>query len=74
MVGFAFIIPDGSLFLNYFYDKYEFVPLSLAGINSGISELTSDKTDAPFYSLSGVRVAKPRKGIYIQNSRKVVVK
>ena len=35
---------------------------------------TSDKTNGEYYDLRGVRTAQPRKGIYIQNGKKVVVK
>ncbi len=73
MVGVAFIIPEGSPYLTYYnYDQYEFIPLSITGITTGISELKADQAEAPVYSLSGMRVNKAQKGIFIQNGRKVV--
>ena len=73
MVGVAFIIPEGSPYLTYYnFDQYEFIPLSITGITTGISELKADQAEAPVYSLSGVRVNKAQKGIFIQNGRKVV--
>jgi len=73
MVGVAFIIPEGSPYLTYYnFDQYEFIPLSITGITTGISELKADQAETPVYSLSGVRVNKAQKGIFIQNGRKVV--
>lgn len=45
-----------------------------AGEVTGISNVTADKSTAPVYSVSGVRVDKAQKGLYIQQGKKVVVK
>lgn len=44
------------------------------GESTGISEVKAAKTDGAIYSISGVRVAEPQKGVYIMNGRKVIVK
>jgi hypothetical protein len=48
----------------------------LAGETTGISEAAAAKTidNSAFYTLQGVRVAKPAKGLYIHNGKKVLVK
>ena len=41
----------------------------------GIGELTTDSTDdGDYYNIQGVRTDNPRRGIYIRNGKKVVVK
>lgn len=48
---------------------------SLDGEATGISSVdTAQTTDTAFYTLQGVRVAKPSKGLYIMGGKKVVVK
>ena len=44
--------------------------------SSGISEQTviTLDPDAPIYTLQGVQVAKPTRGIYIQNGKKIIIK
>lgn len=44
------------------------------GESTGISEAKAAKADGAIYSISGVRVAQPQKGVYIMNGRKVIVK
>lgn len=45
------------------------------GDTTGISEVAAPaKNDGAFYTLSGVRVESPVKGVYIHNGKKVVVK
>lgn len=74
MTGLAFIIPDGSPYLDYGYSKYNFMPLTITGVATGISDLKSERK-APVYTLQGVRVDKAQKGsIYIQNGKKFVKK
>jgi hypothetical protein len=41
---------------------------------TGINEAKAAKADGAIYSISGVRVAQPQKGVYIMNGRKVIVK
>ena len=47
-----------------------------AGITTAISEVAYGEQTAPeaVYNLSGVRVQKAQKGLYIVNGRKVVIK
>ncbi len=44
---------------------------SVTGINSVFG---SDKDNNEYYDLRGVRIQQPRKGLYIQNGKKVVIK
>jgi len=45
------------------------------GEATGISEVKATKVDDDaYYTLSGVRVAQPRKGLYIKNGKKVIIK
>lgn len=44
------------------------------GITTGISNIENDMADDAFYTLSGIRVEHPQKGIYIHRGKKVVVK
>ena len=41
---------------------------------SGISNIEAQASDAPYYNLNGQRIAQPKKGIYIQNGKKLVIK
>ncbi len=41
---------------------------------TGISDISGEKETGEWYTLSGVRVEHPTKGIYIHNGRKVVLK
>ena len=41
---------------------------------TGINEVKTAKANGAIYSISGVRVAEPQKGVYIMNGRKVIVK
>ena len=53
------------------------VTLSLTSGTTGIRSLSpnlSSKGEGNYYSLNGVRVSNPSKGIYIQNGNKVVIK
>ena len=46
-----------------------------AGIPDGIKEVEQNAgVNGEFYSISGVRIAVPTKGIYIVNGKKVLVK
>ena len=40
----------------------------------GIEQVRQLKDTGKIYDLNGMRIARPRKGIYIQNGKKVVVK
>ena len=41
--------------------------------STGISHVEVSDPDAPYYDLHGVRVAKPSKGIFIQNGKKLMI-
>ena len=41
---------------------------------SGIDHVEATTLDAPYYDLNGVRLSQPRKGINIQNGKKVIIK
>ena len=46
-----------------------------AGLVDGINDIQRNEAiDGEFYSISGVRVAAPTKGLYIVNGKKVLVK
>jgi hypothetical protein len=73
----VFVLPTpatGSLSLKTY--KQLAVKLELtAGSATGIATVkTVIPNDGVFYTLQGVRVDKPTKGIYIQNGKKVVIK
>lgn len=38
-----------------------------------IKVINADNKPSNYYSLDGVRVAKPRKGVYIRNGKKVMI-
>ncbi len=44
------------------------------GESTGISEVKKSEADGAIYNLSGMRVSKTQKGVYIMNGRKVIVK
>ena len=44
------------------------------GNTTGINEVQKAETDGAIYNLSGMRVSKTQKGVYIMNGRKVIVK
>lgn len=74
LTGFAFIIGEGSILLQYGYDAYQFIPVAMGSITTGISELAAGKQEATIYNMQGVRVNNMQKGLYIVNGKKVVVK
>ena len=42
------------------------------GVHVGIDQIEAEKKDAKIYDLTGRRVSRPAKGIYIQNGQKVI--
>ena len=40
----------------------------------GISDISAADTDNAYYTLSGIKVARPQKGVYIHHGKKVVVR
>ncbi len=43
------------------------------GDTTGINDINAAKADDAYYTISGVRVANPAKGLYIKNGKKVVI-
>jgi hypothetical protein len=45
-------------------------------IETGIEDVkvSSPATESPYYNLNGIRVAQPRKGVYIKDGKVVVIK
>ena len=50
------------------------ITLVFEGGSTGINEIQKTATDGAIYNLSGMRVSKTQKGVYIMNGRKVIVK
>ena len=46
----------------------------LNGVPSSINNIENKDVDNNYYDLAGRKVAKPTKGIYVKNNKKVVVK
>ena len=59
------VIPGGSA---------RTITMKFSGEATGISELKSVAEEGALYNLSGARVSKPTKGLYIQNGKKLIVK
>ena len=51
----------------------EFVTIKEVG-GTGIGHVEAQASDAPYYNLNGMRIAQPKKGIYIKNGKKLVIK
>lgn len=54
--------------------KVKAIKVVFDGEATGIKEITSDNTKAEIFDLSGHRVAKAQKGVYIINGKKVIKK
>lgn len=54
--------------------KVKAIKVVFDGEATGIKEITSDNTKAEIFDLSGRRVAKAQKGVYIINGKKVIKK
>ena len=52
----------------------QFIKVVFDGEATGIKEITSDNTKAEIFDLSGRRVTKAQKGVYIINGKKVIKK
>ncbi|WP_286724596.1 alpha-amylase family glycosyl hydrolase [Alistipes sp. UBA1686] len=57
------IVPAGAKYISFVEDTA-----------TGINELSANASDDAYYSLSGVRVAQPAKGVYIKNGKKYIFK
>lgn len=68
-------LADGKAYLPASAITYGAKVITLVfGESTGINEIQKAKADGAIYSISGVRVAQPQKGVYIMNGRKVIVK
>lgn len=50
------------------------IKVTTGGDATGINEVTTAKTGNDYYTISGIKVKAPTKGIYIHNGKKVVIK
>jgi len=48
--------------------------ISVTSSVTGIKAISADVTDGAWYTIQGVRVAQPTKGVFIHNGKKVVIK
>lgn len=48
--------------------------ISVTSSGTGIKAISADVTDGAWYTIQGVRVAQPTKGVFIHNGKKVVIK
>ena len=68
-------LPDGKAFLpKSAITSGAKVITFVFGESTGINEVQKVATDGAIYNLSGMRVSKTQKGVYIMNGRKVIVK
>ena len=78
----GFTSADSKILIDWlrFYDSEDAIPeesFAADAIGSGIEGLTpslSTKGEESIYNLNGQRVAKPAKGLYIVNGKKIVIK
>lgn len=50
------------------------ITMSFADEPSGIGEVEAGEEQKVYYNLSGMRVEKPKKGVYVQNGKKIIFK
>lgn len=69
-------LPDGKAFLpkSAITSGAKVISLVFGGGSTGINEIQKAETEGAIYNLSGMRVSKTQKGVYIMNGRKVIVK
>jgi hypothetical protein len=69
-------LADGKAYLpaNAFTAGAKIINIVFGGESTGINEVQKSETDGAIYNLSGMRVSKTQKGVYIMNGRKVIVK
>ncbi len=65
--------PKQGMQVVFLFDRKDVVSED-GGFLDGINEVENSVTDGKFYNLNGTRVNTPRKGVYIYNGRKVVIK
>ena len=64
--GKAYLVVNGQAASNFF---------ALGGNETAIKNIETEKTtDNAYYTLQGVKVVNPAKGVYIHNGKKVVIK
>ena len=61
------ILFTNGTFENIILENMEYMP-------TGIEEITSVPSEAPTYNIQGMKTRSTKKGVYIQNGRKIVVK
>ena len=71
--------PAGEAYLSFPSDAASSLQsvLSLVPVTAGIENVTTDNannTDDGYYTVSGIKVDKPTKGVYIHKGKKVVIK
>lgn len=74
LVASGVVIPQGKAYLDLGTLSAKPAFIGIDGSTTAIQTLPSADADDAFYSLQGVKTAKPAKGIYINNGKKVVVK
>lgn len=72
-------VPAGEAYLSFPSDAASSLQsvLSLVPVTAGIENVTTDNannTDDGYYTVSGIKVDKPTKGVYIHKGKKVVIK
>ena len=69
-------LPDGKAYLPKSAISTSSAKALILGFGdaTGINKAKAAKAEGAIYSISGVRVAQPQKGVYIMNGRKVIVK
>ena len=65
-------VPAGKAYLVINSNAPEF--LGFGGDATGINEVKAVEAKGEFFNLAGQRVAKPAKGLYIANGKKVIIK
>ena len=61
------ILFTNDLYENIVLEDAEWVPTE-------IEEISSDQSDSPIYNIQGMKTKSAKKGVYIQNGKKIVVK
>lgn len=69
-------LADGKAYLpaSAFTAGAKIINIVFGGESTGINEVQKSEADGAIYNLSGMRVNKTQKGVYIMNGRKVIVK
>ena len=83
-MSFEELVPGKYWINTYFYQPsenalkriYQTYMFEIEEAPTAVVKVEASPVDAsaPFYNLNGQRVKNPRKGIFIQNGRKVIIK